>query len=180
MNKRLKKAVERLFAFVICLYIAKEIALNLMCEVSFNIRTHLNPYRLVRKLNRLSIERFISGESFESFATEVVSDFPRLQDYKYSTEIIDNAIFNQAFETSSRRDKCVKQAAPLLSLFFNKEETPRFTVIGAVFFSNLQTSRTYQDVICQSQTTGWQELNKPYLKDGEAICGEGTSEFIIN
>lgn len=182
MNSRKTKAIKFLFICLASLYIAKELLLIVSCELSYNIGTHLNAYRLVRELNKIPRSYYSEKRitSYDFFVTKYLSDFPRLQDYKYSTEIAKNAIFNQAFETVSRRDICVKKVAPLLSVFLKKEKSPGFTVIGAIFFEEPQKAGTYKEIVCQSKIPGWQTLNKPYLQGKEPTCGEGTTKFVQN
>ena len=52
-------------------------------------------------------------------------------------------------------------------------------VVGAVFIvvSDRKEDLKSKNILCISETPGWQQLNKPYLQDGEAVCGEGTRKY---
>lgn len=53
-----------------------------------------------------------------------------------------------------------------------------YTVVGAVFAKKTERNDySFKDIICISETPGWQQLNKPYLQNGEPVCGEGTTKY---
>lgn len=68
--------------------------------------------------------------------------------------------------------------APLFYYIFSKnfmtKEPVKYTLSSLVFFSE---ENKYQTIFCASKALGWQKLNKPYLQDGEPVCGEGTEKY---
>ena len=175
-----KKAIACLLIFIVSLYISKELLGNLGCQIKFT-RSYLNTYNLVAQLNRTQwlyhhFEHEI--DSYDRFMQTELADIPRLKYHQYSTEITENAAFNQVFEAVSEIDSCRKKAAPLLWSIFPQNKQPRYTSTGAVFFASQEGDN--KDIICKSKIPGWQKLNKPYLQDNEPVCGEGTTKFIVN
>lgn len=181
MNHKSKKAIACLLLGSGLLSGSTELLLKLGCEIGHS-RSFLNTYRLVTRLNRTqSLYHFFEPEidSHSRFIKQELSDITGLKNYRYSTEITENSAFSQVFAIASEKDLCARNFAPLLSFLLGKDRKQKYALIGAVFFSQPGIEAD-KDIICQSQTPGWQQLNKPYLKDGKPLCGQGTQEFIVN
>ena len=181
MNHKTQKAIACLLLGSGLLYGSTELLLKSGCEIGHS-RSYLNTYRLVTRLNRTqSLYHFFEPEidSHSRFIKQELSNITGLKNYQYSTEITEDSAFSQAVAIASEKDVCASNFAPLLSFTLGKDRQKRYTLIGAVFFSQ-QGIKADKDIICQSQTPGWQQLHKPYLQDGKPACGQGTQEFIVN
>jgi hypothetical protein len=95
-------------------------------------------------------------------------------------ETTKNASFAQVKTTTINLDADCYKKAPLFYYIFYKnfmvQKPVKYTLSSAIFFVE-QNKNLYETIICESNTSGWQQLNKPYLKDGEPVCGEGTTKY---
>ena len=175
MNNKYK-TVLKLLPLIFILYLLKEVA----CLFVVAIPNMDSPpwgkeaVKLTEHLNRTQKTYFFENKKFATIKEISEDVFPNSFDnHKYSIEITENAVFSNSMQNDARKDLYIRKNLPVLAAIFGWGHEPTYTVAGAVFYEFSK----YEEITCISDTPGWQQLNKPYLQDGEAVCGKGTTKY---
>ncbi len=131
-------------------------------------------------LTRAQQTYFLETDTFASTLQELEISENWLQTQKYSIQATKYTAFHQ-LESQLQDIYGVKYKtdAPLFywliykNLMAQKPET--YIMSSGIFF--LPQGRRFETIVCMSQSSEWQQLNKPYLIDGKPVCGEGTTKY---
>lgn len=132
---------------------------------------------LSNSLNQTQMSYFLENQNF----TTVVNDLSEenllnySETHKYSIEVIENSAFNHSIINTARGDLFFRKHSPVLSRVFGWGNSPTYTVAGAVFY--IRSEEELKDIVCMSNSPGWQQLDKPYLKNNEPFCGADTTQY---
>ena len=173
MNSKWKSAIAFLFIIGAFSYVSKEILFALFCGFS----TDAPPpgSQIAMLFNRVQKVYWFENHRFGT-EEDLIKEIPPLvfENHKYSIATIDNAAFHQSFVTISNADLCRKKESPLLLAIFNIDNNPNYTFSSAIF---ALSKSDFKEIVCKSTLPGWQRVNKPFLQDGEPVCGEGTTKY---
>ena len=180
MNKKLKPAI--IFISILSVvYLLKEFVCLFFAALPGMDQAPVGKEAvwLSESLNRIQMAYFVENQKFAT-AEDVIQDYtPKFfENHKYSIEVIENSVFSNSMKNNARKDMYIRKHSPVLSKIFGWGNTPTYTVAAGVFYPSAK--QDFKDIICISDTPGWQEINKPFLKDGEPVCAEGITKFVVN
>ncbi|VEP16009.1 hypothetical protein H1P_3970004 [Hyella patelloides LEGE 07179] len=176
MNSKYKIALKLLPAIFI-LYLLKEVACLFVgaMPVMDPPPSGKEAVQLTKRLNLMQISYHSIDSKFVTLEDAMEYLHPsNFDNHKYSIEIQENAVFSNSMQNDARKDPYIRKNLPVLAAIFGWGHEPTYTVAGAVFYLS---SDGYKEIICIGNTSGWQQLNKPYLQDNEPVCGEGTTKY---
>ena len=126
-------------------------------------------------LNRAQQAYYLENKIFANTIKKLELDF---QTRKYLIRTTDRAAFHQV-ESSITLFPGLKNGTPLFYTIFYSKQPLTYTVASAIFIMDNNESKEtkWKTIICISDTPGWQELNEPFLQDGEPVCGQGTKQL---